>query len=405
MVHLGFVWFGVRFCGGLYGVCTLTINNTSLTVNYDFDGIWVDQHIQKIDADLSFLNPSEIELSVAGKPISNRAIKKLIKRIKKNAQNVVRTDLSKQGRRFYFDGHNLTLHPLVGSKLGDQNSLSGSLAIEIYIRAIQSIVNPEKTKLAPIHWWGRPSVSLLRFDKQPEHKGNFVEKYSKFLTKILYKSAAITSDLEELKDLRFMDDYCLLANRSALLWCWTKSRKDAENAWDDENTRSRVYENQARAQFVEYQSAKITRACHWALDPASKTHLLYAYKNLGELNVSIRHSSHSGEIINTIVAIMEASGIPDIIESSKEIAGFHLDELKYNAQMKVSRQASLLSIIFGFVGTASLADFAFYPSISHLYPSFSDYEIAFISLLGAGSLVGITLLITWLLFKWSGKHQ
>ena len=361
--------------------------------------------MQKIDADLSFLNAFENELSLAGKPIRSVAAKRLMKQLKKNAQKIVRTDLSKQGRSFYVDGHNLTLHPLAGTKPGDHKSLAGSLAIEIYIRAIQSIVNPKKTKLAPIYWWGRPSVSILRFDKQPEHKRNFVERYSKFLTKILHRSAAITSDLKELEDLRLMDDYSLLANRSVLLWCWTKSRKDSENAWHDEGTRARVYENQARAQYVEYQSAKITRACHWALNPGSKTHLLYAYKNLGEFNVSIRHSSHSGEVINSITSIMEASGIPDIIESSKEIAEFHLDELKYKAQMKVSRQASLLSIIFGFVGTASLADFAFYPLISHLYPNCSKYEIAFLSLLGAGSLVGVTLLITWLLFKWSGKRQ
>ncbi|MDC8832228.1 hypothetical protein [Alteromonas gilva] len=381
------------------------INRFLNLTNYNFDDIWIDRRLQKMDAELSLLNAFDNELSIAGTSISSRAINRLKKQLKSDTEKVVKNALNKEGRNFDFNGQNLILHSLAGSDTCDHRSFAGSLAIDIYIGAIQSIVNPKNAKTTPIYWSGRPSVSLLRFDKQPEEKRNFVEKHSKFLSKIMLRSAASTTTLKGVEDLRLMDDYCLLANRAVLLWCWTKTRHEAENAWSDEYTRARVLENQARAQFVEYCSARIVRACHWAQNPVSKVHLLYAYKNLGELNVSIRNSSHSGEIIDSIISIMEASGIPDMIEPSKELAKFHLDELKYNAQTKVSRQATLLTMIFGFVGTTSLAEFAFSPLIRYLYPSFAKFEVACISLLGAGSFVGITIFIIWHLFKWTSNSR
>lgn len=58
---------------------------------------------------------------------------------------------------------------------------------------------------------------------------------------------------------------------------------------------------------------------------------------------------------------MSAAGTTGLIESGKEQARWHLDELRYRTDKSRSRVDRWLAVVFGFVGAAGLADLVIQP--------------------------------------------
>jgi hypothetical protein len=324
---------------------------------YYFKSIWVNSNLQKLDAKVVLDNAFEDQFSIGGKNLTNWRIKQLIKKSKRDSQKYLNEALQVEGHVFNFGEVDWELHQIVGTESNESEELTVELCRSIYCNVISSLLVSEKserkTSLGRFMWQGRPSITLLRFENQPESKEELYKNFSHSISKILRRvdNKVKLSDLPP--DLRVFDDFSLHANRSILLWTWLKSKESSENVWDDANTTSNLLENQARVEQIEYYNLKIARACTWAQKPFSNDHLLYAYEVLANSDSMIHQSSKSGEVIDTLIYLMEKFGTTGLVNSSKESARFHLDELRYKSDKARSRGDSRLTFVFGLVGTAS----------------------------------------------------
>ena len=365
---------------------------------YYFKSIWIDSELQKLDAKVILNNAFEDHFSIGGNYFTNWKIKKLIKKSKRETKASLDEALKIDGRSFNFSGQNWVLHEIVGTENDDSGELTVEFCREIYCNAISNLLVSEKSEtktfLGNYIWQGRPSIALLRFGDQPETKEDLYNSFSHSISKILLRADNVPQLSELPPDLRAFDDFCLHGNRAILLWTWLKSKNSSENVWDDANTRSNILENQARAEQIEYYNLKVARACAWAQNPFSNDHLLYAYRVLASSNSMIHQSSKSGEIIDALTYLMEIFGTTGLVNSSKESARYHLDELRYKSGQAKSRSDSRLTFIFGLVGVASLAQFAVYPFVKETWPLLSKIEAPMVSMVISGGLI---LLLTKIL--------
>jgi hypothetical protein len=144
---------------------------------------------------------------------------------------------------------------------------------------------------------------------------------------------------------------------------------------------------------------KVARACTWAQKPFSNDQLLYAYEVLANSYSMIHQSGKSGEIIDTLTYLMEKSGTTGLVNSSKESARFHLDELRYKCDKAKSRGDSILTIVFGVVGTASLAQFVVHPIVKEACPPLSLTWGPFVSFGITGVLI---ILVSTIFLRFKG---
>ena len=358
---------------------------------YYFKSIWIDSVIQKLDAKVVLNNSFEDHFAIGGHYFTNWKVKKLIKKSKRETKASLEEALQIDGRSFNFSGKNWVLHEIVGTENDDSGELTVELCREIYCNAISSLLVSEKsepkTLLGNYMWQGRPSIALLSFEEQPETKEELYNSFSHSISKILLRADNVTQFSDLPPDLRVFDDFCLHGNRAILLWTWLKSKNSSENVWEDANTRSSILGNQARAEQIEYYNLKIARACAWAQNPFSNDHLLYAYRVLASSDSMIHQSSKSGEIIDALTFLMEKFGTTGLVNSSKESARYHLDELRYKSDQAKSRSDSRLTFIFGLVGAASLAQFAVYPFVEKTWPLLSTIEGPVVSIGISGGLI------------------
>ncbi|QUM75542.1 hypothetical protein HWV00_04440 [Moritella sp. 24] len=366
--------------------------------NYYFKSIWIDSRLQKLDAKVVLNNAYEEKFSIGGKYLTNWKIKQLIKKSKQDTQKFLDEALKVEGHYFDFGdgGGNCTLHQIVGTENSESEELTVDLCRSIYCNAISRLLvsekNERKTSLGHFMWQGRPSITLLRFEDQPENKEELYKSFSHSISKILLRANNVAKNPNLPPDLRVFDDFCLHGNRSILLWTWLKSENSSENVWDDINTASTIFGNQARTELIEYYNLKVARACTWAQNPRSNDHLLYAYKILASSDSMIHQSSCSGEIVDSLSYLMEIFGTTGLINSGKESARYHLDELRYNADKAKSRSDSSLALIFGLVGAASLAQFVVHPFVKETWPLLSEIQGPVVSFGMSGG--GIILLAT-----------
>ncbi|EIJ0973496.1 hypothetical protein [Vibrio parahaemolyticus] len=366
-----------------------------------FKSIWVDSKLQYLDAEVVLENAFEDQFSIGGELLTGLKIRRLIKKMKRDSRAVLDEALKVKGHCFHLGECDWELHQIAGTEGTDSWESTIEQCRSIYSNCINSLLvfsgSKGKRKTTDYMWQGRPSISLLRYEQQPASKFDLLNGFSSSISKILSRSDSIACPPDLPLDLRLFDDFSLHANRSVLLWTWLKSEHEPENAWDDPNTRSKIFENQARTEQVEYHNLKIARACSWAQRPINSRYLLDAYETLASSNSLIHHSSNSGEVTQALSYLIDAFGTSSLVESSKEAARYHLDELKFNAEKARSRSDSWLTFVFGLVGTTSLADFVIHPFVQERWPNLSSIQSPMISFGASGGFILLLALSIWLI--------
>lgn len=364
-----------------------------------FKSIWVDSKLQYLDAKVVLDNAFEENFAIGGELFTGLKIRRLIKKMKRDSQAVLDEDLKVKGHSFHLGGCDWELHQIAGTADNDLWESTIEQCRSIYSNSIGSLlVSPNKVGKEPLisfMWQGRPSISLIRYEDQPQTKFELYNNFSSSISKILLRSEGIVNLPELPPDLRLFDDFSLHANRAVLLWTWLKSKHDPESAWDDPNTCSKVFENQARTEQIEYHNLKIARACSWAQRPINSNYLLSAYETLASSNSLIHHSSNSGEVTEALSYLINVFGTASLVDPSKEAARYHLDELKYISDRAKNRSDSWLTFVFGLVGTTSLADFAIEPFIKELWPTLSDIQSPIVSFGVSGGFILLISLLIW----------
>jgi len=365
--------------------------------NRCFKTIWVDSNLQKIDAEVVLKNAFEDYFSIGGKGFISWKIKRLINKMKRESQKGLDDSLQAEGHSFQFGNMDYLLHQIAGTENNTSSESTVEQCREIYCHSIGSLlvsqIKDEKTSLSHFMWQGRPSISLLRFERQPDTKKALYKNFSRSISKILLRADKITSFPDLPPDLRAFDDCCLHANRAIFLWTWLRVKNSPKNAWDDAATSPKIFENQARTEQIEYHNMSIARACSWAQEPFSNGHLLHAYKTLARSESIIHQSSNSGEVTDALSYLIGKFGTTGLVSSGKEAARYHLDELKYNSDKAKSHNDSRLTFVFGLVGAASLAQFAVLPFVTQTWPLMNEIHKPIVSFGISGVLVYLVLII------------
>jgi len=377
----------------------------STTVNlfrHYFDAVWVDAQLQRLDA--SYLMPHAFhdDMSIAGRSIGGRKTKRLVKEMRRKSEAFLDKALSKEGREFEIGDERWVLHEVAGSEQQEDWEATMDLCRSEYANAIAALIVPgshrQAASIRDAHLWeGRPSVSLMRFRKQPASKDALLAEFGPSMSRILMRSAAIDDPPELPPDLRLFGDYCFHGNRALLLWTWLRSEGRPDDAWEDPTTLAALSENQARAEHFEYHNMRVARACAIAGSPPSNRHLVEAYETLASAENAIRYSGQAGEICDALSYLLSAVGTSDLVPSGKEKARWHLDELRYRAERRRARTDRWLGFVFGLVGVAGLADLVLKPHLTARYPDLGSGTTGLLSFVLAGVVVVLLAVPLWVI--------
>lgn len=363
-----------------------------------FKSIWVDSKLQKLDANIVLINAYQDYFSLGGEPLKSFRIRRLIKKMKNESRHFLEETLKRDGELFVLDGFDWALHKIVGTENTDSKESTIEQCRSIYCNSISSLLvtNESVGSKSPLgyFWQGRPSISLMRFEEQPSTKGELLNSFANSINRILMRAENVVSPLDLPIDLRLFNDSSLHLNRATILWTWLKTKDCLDDAWNESNTMSRIYENQARTEHLEYNNINIARACSWAQSPINSDYLLTAYEVLANSEVLVHQSSNAGEVNDALSHAIQVFGTASLVNPSKEAARFHLDELRYKSDQAKSRSDRWLAVTFGLVGAASLADFVFHPLVQKVWPSLSNVQSPLISIgISIGIIIFVALII------------
>lgn len=364
-----------------------------------FKSVWVSATLQKYDAKLILPDAFEDIFAIGGNAINSRQINRAKKKLRRESEELLEKELGDNGKIFSVDSETWELHKLAGTTTESVAESTLEQCRAIYTSNINSLLvstnKIDKRTAIQFYWQGRPSVSLLRFNNQPGTKQQLYRHFSDSIHKILMRSGDFNAQDELPKDLRCFEDYSFHANRAVLLWIWLKLKSSPENVWEDPETAARIYENQARAEQIEYYNMLLSRACYWAHNPINSDYLINAYRTLAMSDQLIHHSSSAGEISAALANVLKTSGTLSLISASKESARFYLDEQKHQTDLSRRKVDKWLTFVFGCVGTASLADFVVHPLVKTTWSSLSSSETPIVALgISVGALFILVALIT-----------
>jgi len=160
-----------------------------------FKTIWLDDRIQRLDAEHILPFAFDDEFQFAGKALGGRKAKKLIKKMRTQSKSFLNTELSKEGRKFNLSNRTWVLHKVAGADENPTWESNLELCRSQYTNAINQIIVPSqrrKVRCKTSIWNGRPSISLMRFGDQPSSKDELFKNFGCYLSKLLGRSIDIT---------------------------------------------------------------------------------------------------------------------------------------------------------------------------------------------------------------------
>ncbi|WP_163575092.1 hypothetical protein [Halomonas faecis] len=367
-----------------------------------FDRVWVQEHLQRIDAEQELLSDLGSKLSIGGQRVASRKTQKLVKKIRRDGRAVLEESLGKCGRAFDISGESWVLHQIAGSEGQSDWEATIDLCRSIYVRAVASLVTVSgrtwvgRAPQAQL-WQGRPSISLMRFVDQPDSKEKLLEEFGPSISRVLGRHGELEDPPALPPDLRMFGDYCFHGDRALLLWTWLRTQDQPDNVWEEDNTQGRLLENQARAEHFEYHNLRIARACATASSPKSDEDLVEAYRVLAGAEAVIHHSGQAGEITDALDYLLAAAGTRGLIASGKEQARWHLDERRYRAERKRGRVDRWLTGVFGLVGVAGFADLVVKPLLTDMYPERGEAWTGLYAFALSFAVVGLVAVLIWII--------
>jgi len=344
------------------------INEVVNLFNRYFEDAWIDAKIQKLEADLIIPDAYQDQITLAGKPLESRDIKRSIRKMRKEARKIFQESLSTEGKNFYVGERKVVLHKAAGSNQVDDWEANFDFCTEVYRNALSNLIvsedgQKEFASSQPLHWQGRPTISLMRFNDQPDNKKEILDRYKKSLLRIISRSTHIESNSELPNDLRPIDDFIFHGTRAVFLWTWTKPENAPSDAWEDPNTLSVVMNQQSRVEHIEYYNMRLARACKLTRFPPSEDHLIDSYRILCMAEDDLHHSGSTGEITDALKTIVNEIGTMELVPSAKEAARWYLDEMRYKTEKQRLTVDRWLTLVFGLVGTAGLSEFLIRPYV------------------------------------------
>ncbi len=376
------------------------INEVVNLFNRYFVDVWIDAKIQKLEADLIIPHAYKNQITLAGKPLEGRNIKRSIQRMRKDARKIFQESISKGGTTFFIGKKKVVLHKAAGGNQVDDWESNFDFCTEVYRNALSNLIVPEDGQKEfasnqPLHWQGRPSISLMRFDDQPDNKMKLLDKYKQSLLRILWRSTHVKSNAELPKDLRPMGDFTFHGTRAIFLWTWTKPKGVPSNVWEDPNTLSIIMSQQSRAEHIEYYNMRLARACKLIRNPPSEEHLIDSYRNLCTAEDDLHYSGSAGEITDALKSILKDIGTMDLVPSAKETARWYLDEIRYKTEKRRLAVDRWLTLVFGLVGITGLSEFLIKPYIE-LFLTDSSLLVPMYSFVFSAAIVVLAILLIWL---------
>lgn len=363
-----------------------------------FDRIWVHADIQRLDAEQQIPNAFEYEFSFAGESILQKEFGNKFKKMREDSRKLLNESLAKKGKEFDWGKRVWILHQIVGTE--DQEGWQGKLELcrSMYINVLAELVKTDRSNKEiqkALIWEGRPSVSLMRFNDQPNNKKDLLEKFGSSMSRILVRVPEVPIPPELPPDLRFFGDFCFHANRSVLLWTWVRPEDTPDDAWEDRNNNSLIFANQCRAEHFEYHNMRIARACEIAKSPPCNEALLSAYQVLATYRDTILRSSQAGEITDSLSYLLETAGTISLIESGKEQARWHLDEIRYKSDNRKAAIDSLLAVIFGLIGVSGFAELVVKPLMPIIAPNITEAFSGLVAFMVSGLVVIVFLILAF----------
>jgi len=365
-----------------------------------FDAVWVDALVQRLDAEQLLPHAFHDEMSVAGRRIGGGKTKKLLRKMRRKSEAFLSEALAKKGREFEIGDERWVLHEVAGSEQQEDWEASMDLCRSEYVNAVAGlIVSRSQREVSAVRdvlrWEGRPSVSLMRFDRQPASKDILLAEFGPSMSRILMRAGGIDDPPELPPDLRLFEDYCFHGNRAVLLWTWLRADDAPDDAWEDGTTLAALSENQARAEHFEYHNMRLARACAIAGAPPSYEHLVEAYETLTLAEHAIHDSGQAGEVSDALVYLTSAAGTAGLVPSGKEKARWHLDELRYRTERQRARADRWIGFVFGLVGAAGLADLVLKPYLAARYPNLGSGTTGLVAFLLAALAVVLLAVPLW----------
>jgi hypothetical protein len=364
-----------------------------------FEDVWIDAKIQKLEADLILPHAYQGQITLAGKPLKGRDINKSIRKMREEARKTFNDSMSKEGTTFYIDGKKVVLHKAAGSEQEDMWESSFDFCTSVYIDALSNLIVPEDgqkeyASMSPLHWQGRPSISLMRFNEQPDNKEKLLKHYKQSLLRILSRSEHVEGNSELPDDLRPMGDFTFHGTRAIFLWTWIKSKNAPSDVWKDPNTFSFIMNQQCRAEHIEYYNMRLTRACKLTRFPPSENHLINSYRILCMAEDDLHHSSGAGEITDALKTVLSDFGTMDLVPSAKEAARWYLDEMRYKTEKSRLKVDRWLTLVFGLVGTTGLSEFLIKPFVE-IFLTDSEILAPVYSFVISAIIVFLIILLVW----------
>lgn len=375
------------------------INEVVNLFNSYFNDVWIDATIQKLAADIIIPQAYEGQITLAGKPIESRGMKRIIRKARIDAREVFQESISKGGRTFQIGDKEVILHKAAGSEEVDNWESNFDYCTEVYRNALSNLITPEDgqkefASSQPLHWQGRPSISLMRFNEQPDNKKEILDRYKQSLLRILSRTPHIENNAELPNDLRQIDDFIFHGTRAIFLWTWTKPDNAPSDVWEDPNTLSIVMNQQSRAKHIEYYNMRLARACKLTRFPPSEDHLIDSYRILCMAEDDLHHSGSAGDITDALKTIVKNIGTMDLVPSAKEAARWYLDEMRYQTEKQRLTVDRWLTLVFGLVGTAGLSEFLIRPYVE-LFLTESEILAPLYSFTLSLSSVLLIVLLVW----------
>jgi hypothetical protein len=219
-----------------------------------FKAVWENAKLQQLDADQLMPYAFLDDVSIAGRTVSGRKTKKLLKEMRRNSKAIIDGALCKEGRTFEISNEQWVLHEVAGSEQQEDWEATIDLCRSQYINAIAGLIvshsRHKVTGMQAIHLWqGRPSVALIRFRKQPSSKNALLTQFGPSMSRILMRSSLIDNPPELPPDLRPFGDYCFHGNRALLLWTWLRPLDEPNDAWESQTTFTTLAGHQALAEL------------------------------------------------------------------------------------------------------------------------------------------------------------
>lgn len=376
------------------------INEVVNLFNRYYENVWVDAKIQQLEADLIIPNAFQDQITLAGKPLKGREIKSTIRKMRKEARKIFQESISKDGSTFTIGEKTVVLHKAAGSNNEDTWESNFDFCTSVYMNALSNLIVPandqkEFTSWQPLHWQGRPSITLMRFNSQPDNKSELLTNFSDSLSRILNRSTQIENKSELPDDLRVIDDFTFHGTRAVFLWTWTKPEDSPDDAWEDPNTRSMLMNHQSRVEHIEYYNMRLARACKLARFPPSEDHLIESYRILSMAEDDLHHSSGAGEITDALKTLVSDIGTMALVPSAKETARWYLDEMRYKSEKRRLKVDRWLTLVFGLVGATGLSEFLLKPYVEVLLVQ-DRLLVPVVSFSIASIVVLVLILLVWL---------